>query len=122
MRRLGFNVLCGLTCALLYSLATPTASAFQSLALSLEGNVYYADNQAPGRKHYRRTSRHKRNLLAPQSTSATGAFEFRGLGRGEFVISIRVSGYQTIEETEDLNFTSVHGLTFYLKSSSPNAR
>ena len=45
----------------------------------------------------------------------------RGLGRGEFVISIRVSGYQTIEETEDLNFTSVHGLTFYLKSSPPNA-
>ena len=122
MRRLGFNVVCGLTCALLSSLATPTARAFQSLTLSLGGNVYYAENQAPAENVTVELRDTSGSLLAPQSTSATGAFEFRGLGRGEFVIAIRVSGYQPIEETEDLNFTSVHGLTFYLKSNSPNAR
>jgi len=122
MRRLGFNVVCGLTCALLCSLAISTARAFQTLALSLGGNVYYAENQAPAENVTVELRDTSGNLLAPQSTSATGAFEFRGLGRGEFVISIRISGYQPIEETEDLNFTSVHGLTFYLKSSSPGVR
>jgi Flp pilus assembly protein TadD len=122
MRRLGFNLVCCLTCALLSSLATPTARAFQSLTLSLGGNVYYAENQAPAENITVELRDTSGSLLAPQSTSATGAFEFRGLGRGEFVIAIRVSGYQPIEEPVDLNFTSVHGLTLYLTSNSPNTR
>jgi tetratricopeptide (TPR) repeat protein len=120
MRRLGFIVICGLTCALLALLTAPSARALQSLTLSLSGNVYYADSQSAAENVTVELRDQSGDLFASQSTTSSGAFEFRGLGRGEFVIAIRISGYQTIEESEDLNFTSVHGLTFYLKSSSPN--
>jgi tetratricopeptide (TPR) repeat protein len=122
MRRLGFIIVCGLMCALLHPGALAPARAAQSLELSVGGNVYYAERQTPAENVAVELRDTSGNLFASQSTTSSGAFEFRGLGRGEFVISIRISGYESIEETEDLNFTSVHGLTFYLKSNSPNTR
>lgn len=86
--------------------------------LSISGNVYYGDTQKAAENITVELRDAAGNLLAPQSTSGSGGFEFRRLPRNQYVVVIHVSGYDRVEETEDLSFTSVHGLTFYLKSDA----
>jgi tetratricopeptide (TPR) repeat protein len=52
---------------------------------------------------------------APATTSASGFFEFRGLSRATYEISVSVQGYDTAQESVDLNFTSEKGVAIYLK-------
>jgi tetratricopeptide (TPR) repeat protein len=95
------------------------AYSFQSdHDLSVSGNVYYGDTQAAAGNVSVELRDAEGNLLAPQSTSDSGEFEFRQLPRNSYVIVIQATGYQRVEEPVDLSFTSVHGLTFYLKSDA----
>ncbi|MFZ0584585.1 MAG: tetratricopeptide repeat protein [Candidatus Acidiferrales bacterium] len=107
------------TSVLVLLLLPSAVLSFQSdRDLSLSGNVYYGDTQKAAENITVELRDAAGNLLAPQTTSGSGGFEFRQLPRNLYVIAIRVSGYERVEETEDLSFTSVHGLTFYLKSDA----
>jgi tetratricopeptide (TPR) repeat protein len=114
MSRLGFTVSFFAFVLLLPSVG----QCFQKSDLSLSGNVYYADTQAAAENITVELRDAAGSLLAPQSTSVSGAFDFRQLPRNSYVIAIQVSGYERIEEAVDLSFTSVHGLAIYLKSDA----
>jgi len=122
MGRVGY-VFYGFALSLLLLLMAPSAHTSVTQSQSLGGNVYYAETRAPAENVSVELRDTSGDLLAsPQVTDASGGFEFFHLARNQYVIAIRNMGYHTIEETVDLSFNSVHGLTFYLKSDSTGAR
>jgi tetratricopeptide (TPR) repeat protein len=120
MRRFGYAILGFAFSLLVFLLIESPTLAFQILTFSIEGNVYYADTNAPAENVTVELRDTSGSLISPQATNQSGSFEFRNLPRGQYVIAVQISGYQAIDETEDLTFTSVHNLSFYLKSNSSN--
>jgi tetratricopeptide (TPR) repeat protein len=122
MRRFGFAIFGVVLSLLVFLLIESPTPAFQAMTLSIEGNVYYAETNAPAENVTVELRDTSGSLISPEATNQSGSFEFRNLPRGQYVIALRISGYLPIDETEDLSFTSVHNLAFYLKSNSPSTR
>jgi tetratricopeptide (TPR) repeat protein len=55
------------------------------------------------------------NLIEQTTTTESGAFTFRGVQRGRYVITFEASGFQGTEIQLDLSFMSDKGMTVYLK-------
>lgn len=53
-------------------------------------------------------------MLAPEATTSSGGFEFRGLVRGTYALSVDVQGYEPAKVPADLTYASVTGLPIYL--------
>jgi hypothetical protein len=66
-------------------------------------------------------------MIAPQTTSSNGWFEFRGLPRGTYVIAINAAGFEPVNFNVDLGLNSSRGNDIYLRprlsnsTSSPHA-
>jgi tetratricopeptide (TPR) repeat protein len=56
-------------------------------------------------------------LLESQATSDTGRFEFGGLRRALYELSLDVSGFEPVHATVDVSMASDKGLALYLKSN-----
>lgn len=87
---------------------------------SIAGNVYYGDTGRPADHIAVQLLNSEGATHPPATTTASGGFEFRPLRLGTYEISIDVPGYERIHVPAELLFTSLHGLTIYLKPLAEN--
>lgn len=85
---------------------------------TLSGTVYYAGGNQPAANVTVELRSSEESLIAPQTTSLTGWFEFRGLKRGVYVIGINATGFEPVSFNVDLAFNSSRGNVIYLKPLS----
>jgi hypothetical protein len=81
---------------------------------TLSGTLYYAGGNQPAEHVNVELHSSEGNIIAPQTTSSTGWFEFRGLPRGTYVIAIRQDGFEPINLNVDMMFNSSRGNVIYL--------
>ena len=99
------------------------ASQIPSEPRTLNGNVYHAGGNEPAENVSVELHSAEGSIMAVIPTSSTGWFEFRGLPRGEYVIQINASGFEPVNFSVDLTFSSSRGNDIYLKprpNGSPN--
>lgn len=89
---------------------------------TLSGNVYYAGGNQPAENIPVELHSSEGSLIAPQATSSTGWFEFRGLKRDVYTIMINVDGFEPVNFNVDLYFSSSRGNVIYLKSRSNDSK
>lgn len=82
---------------------------------TLSGTVYYADGNEPAENVTVELRTVEGSMIAPQTTSSTGWFEFRGLPRGIYAIAINASGFEPVNFNVDLSLNSSRGIVIYLK-------
>lgn len=85
---------------------------------TLSGNVYYAGGNQTVENLSVELRTTEGSLVATQTTTSTGWFEFRGVQRGVFVIAINSSGYEPVNFNVDLTFSSSRGNAIYLRKLS----
>ncbi len=94
---------------------------------TLSGTVYYAGGNQPAENISVELHTSEGSMIAPQTTSSNGWFEFRGLPRGVYVIAINAAGFEPVNFNVDLGLTSSRGNVIYLRprpsnsTSSPHA-
>jgi tetratricopeptide (TPR) repeat protein len=88
---------------------------------TLSGNVYYAGGNQPAENISVELRTTEGSMIAPQTTSSTGWFEFRGLPRGAYVIAINAGGFEPVNFNVDLFFTSSRGNVIYLRPRPGNS-
>src|ERR1700756_3866921 len=88
---------------------------------TLSGTVYYAGGNQPAENVSVELRTTEGSMIAPQSTSSNGWFEFRGLPRGVYVIAINAAGFDPVNFNVDLTFASSRGNVIYLRSRSGNS-
>jgi len=86
--------------------------------LTITGNLYFEE----GRRPVPGVSVELRNtageLLETATTTATGSFEFHGLGRKWYSVSVELSGYEPAAASIDMSLSSTTTLEIYLKRKS----
>jgi tetratricopeptide (TPR) repeat protein len=87
---------------------------------TLSGTVYYADGNRPAENISVELRTTEGSIIAPQSTSSNGWFEFRGLPRGIYVIAINAYGFEPVNFNVDLFLASSRGNVIYLRGRSIN--
>ena len=91
---------------------------------TLSGTVYYAGGTQPAENISVELRTIEGSMIAPQTTSSNGWFEFRGLPRGVYTIAINAAGFEPVNFKVDLALTSSRGNVIYLNprpSNSPNS-
>jgi tetratricopeptide (TPR) repeat protein len=88
---------------------------------TLSGTVYYAGGNQPAENVSVELHTTEGSMIAPQMTSSNGWFEFRGLPRGVYAISINASGFEPVNFNFDLFLTSSRGNVIYLRPLSANS-
>ena len=94
---------------------------------TLSGSVYYAGGNRPAENISVELHTTEGSMIAPQITSSTGWFEFRGIPRGVYVIAINAGGFEPVNFNVDVTFASSRGNVIYLKprpggsTNSPHA-
>jgi hypothetical protein len=88
---------------------------------TLSGTVYYAGGHQPAENISVELHTTEGSMIAPQTTSSNGWFEFRGLPRGVYVIAINVAGFEPVNFKVDLVFASSRGNVIYLQPRSINS-
>jgi tetratricopeptide (TPR) repeat protein len=83
---------------------------------ALSGTVYYAGGNQPAENVSVELHAYEGTMIAPQATDAKGWFEFRGLERGVYTITIHPSGFEPVNLNFDLSFNSSRGNVIYLKA------
>lgn len=81
---------------------------------TLSGTVYYAGGNQPAEQVTVELRTPEGSIIAPQTTSSTGWFEFRGLPRGSYVIVINAAGFEPVNFNVDLALNSSRGNVVYL--------
>ena len=87
---------------------------------TLSGTVYYAGGNQPAENISVELHTTEGSMIAPQTTSSNGWFEFRGLPRGVYVIAINAAGFDPVNFNVDLTFNSSRGNVIYLKPRPGN--
>ena len=82
---------------------------------TLSGTVYYAGGNQPVENATVELRTTEGSMIVPQRTSSTGWFEFHGLPRGIYVITINAAGFDPVNFNVDLSLTSSRGIVIYLK-------
>jgi hypothetical protein len=85
--------------------------------LTIKGNVYFVDESQPATNVSVQLTSSEGDMIAPESTTESGGFEFHGLSHGSYSIYIDVQGYEKVSYPVDLSFTSARGLVIYLRPS-----
>jgi Carboxypeptidase regulatory-like domain len=83
---------------------------------TLSGTLYYVGSSQPAEGITVELHTSEGNLIAPQTTSSTGWFEFRGLPRGTYIIEINTSGFEPVSVIVDLALSSSRGNVMYLRA------
>lgn len=98
------------------SLVIPFRTSAQKPA-TISGNVYYGGDGNPAKDVVVKLYSSEHVLLASQSTSDSGRFEFGVLRRALYEMSVDVSGFEPVHVTVDVSMASDKGLALYLKSN-----
>ena len=85
---------------------------------TLSGTVYYAGGNQPVENATVELRTTEGSMIAPQRTSSNGWFEFHGVPRGIYVITINAAGFEPVNFNVDLSLTSSRGIVIYLKPLS----
>ena len=88
---------------------------------TLSGTVYYAGGNRPAENISVELHATEGSMIAPQTTSSNGWFEFGGLSRGTYVIAINAAGFEPVNFNVDLAFDSGRGTVIYLKPRPSNS-
>src|ERR1700683_3392243 len=86
--------------------------------LTIKGNVYFGNESQPANNVSVQLTSSEGDMIAPESTTESGGFEFHGLSHGSYSIAIDTQGYEKISYPVDLSFTSARGIVIYLKPST----
>lgn len=86
--------------------------------LTIQGNVYLSDEQKPAQHVSVELVSSEGDMIAPETTTESGGFEFHGLAHGSYSIAIDAQGYDRVSVPVDLSFTSSRGIVIYLKAST----
>ena len=105
----------------IFTLAIPATHGQVREPRTLSGTVYYAGGNQPAENVSVELHSTAGTLLAPQSTTSTGWFEFRGLQRVSYVIAINLSGFEPVNFSVDLSLSSSRGNVIYLKPLPSNS-
>jgi hypothetical protein len=88
---------------------------------TLSGTVYYAGGNRPAENISVELHTTEGSMIAPQTTSSNGWFEFGGLSRGTYVIAINAAGFEPVNFNVDLALSSSRGNVIYLKPRPSNS-
>src|SRR6201993_4070370 len=88
---------------------------------TLGGTVYYAGGNRPAENISVELHSTEGSLIAPQTTSSSGWFEFRGLPSGTYIIAINAPGFEPVNFSVDLALSSGRGNVIYLKPRPSNS-
>jgi tetratricopeptide (TPR) repeat protein len=83
---------------------------------TISGNVYYGADGNPAKDVVVNLYNSEHVLLETQATSDSGRFEFGGLRRAVYELSLDVPGFERVTVTVDVSMASDKGLALYLKS------
>lgn len=86
--------------------------------LTIQGNVYFSDERQPAQNVSVQLMSSEGDMIAPETTTESGGFEFHGLSHGSYSIAIDAQGYERASYPVDLSFTSARGVIIYLKPST----
>jgi tetratricopeptide (TPR) repeat protein len=117
------GLILGASVVALSLLQTPTARAFQlgnqrtpsSQSIAINGNVYYSDTGQPAANITLELFVSGGEMIAQRTTSGAGAFEFRRLSRGTYLLKIDTQDYEPVSFSVALEVSAVKGLTIYLQ-------
>jgi tetratricopeptide (TPR) repeat protein len=90
-------------------------------AVDIGGRVLFADNNQPASHVTVSVLNIEHQPLLSDFTSDTGEFRFSGLGGGQYIVSIQVSGYEPVAINVDMAFEVDNGLLIYLKPVAKTA-
>jgi tetratricopeptide (TPR) repeat protein len=102
-------------------LPCPDRAQIASEPRTLNGTIYYAGGNQPAEQITVQLRSNGGSMIAPETTSATGWFEFRGLKRELYVIAINVAGFEPVAINVDLGLSSSRGNVIYLKARTDDA-
>src|SRR5258708_14428629 len=85
------------------------------------GPVYDAGGKRPAENVSVELPTLEGSMIAPQTTSSNGWFEFRGLPRGTYVIAINAAGFEPVNFNVDLALNSGRGNVIYLRPRPSNS-
>jgi tetratricopeptide (TPR) repeat protein len=88
---------------------------------TLSGTVYYAGGNRPAENISVELRTAEGSMIAPQTTSSNGWFEFRGLPRGTYVVAINAAGFEPVNFNVDLALNSSRGNLIYLRPRPSNS-
>jgi tetratricopeptide (TPR) repeat protein len=108
-----------LTCTL--SLTISIKAKVPPEPCTLSGTVYYAGGNRPAENISVELHTTEGSMIAPQTTSSNGWFEFRGLPRGTYVIAINAAGFEPVNFNVDLALNSGRGNVIYLRPRPSNS-
>jgi len=103
-----------------FSVCVPAicTAAPQQTNLTIKGNVYLNDESTPAQDVTVRLASSEGNMIAPETTTASGGFEFHGLAHGSYSLEIETQGYERASYPVDLSFSSARGIVIYLRAKS----
>lgn len=88
---------------------------------TLSGTVYYAGGNLPAEHVSVDVRTPEGNIIAQQTTSSSGWFEFQGLARGNYILLINLAGFETFNLSVDLALNSSRANTIYLNPRSDSS-
>jgi len=91
---------------------------FAQQRVSLTGTIYAEDSKRPISQANVRVCDPAGNMIEQTITTDSGEFDFRQLGRTDYILMVEAIGYQPYNVRVDLSFTSDRGMSIYL---NPNA-
>jgi tetratricopeptide (TPR) repeat protein len=102
----------------LTSILVVPRNVFAQDVVSLTGTVYSEKSKRPIDQAAIRLCDTGGNLIEQTITTESGEFDFRGIRRSNYILTVDASGYQPDTQHIELSFASERGLSIYLK---PNA-
>jgi Flp pilus assembly protein TadD len=102
----------------LTSLFALPQNLFAQDVVSLTGTVYSEKSKRPVEQASVRLCDTGGNLIEQTITTESGEFDFRGIRRSNYILTIDASGYQSDTLHVELSFASDRGVSVYLKPNS----
>ncbi len=102
----------------LISISVIPQNIFAQEAVSLTGTIYSEKSKRPIDQATVRLCDTGGNLIEQTITTDSGQFDFRGIRRSNYILTVDAPGYQSDALHLELSFTSDRGISVYLK---PNA-
>ncbi|HXN72414.1 MAG TPA: tetratricopeptide repeat protein [Candidatus Acidoferrales bacterium] len=113
--------LCIATAVLISTLIIPSRVFAQGLganntdAVSLTGTIYSEKSKRPVEQANVRLNDTGGNLIEQTITTESGEFDFRGIRRSNYILTVEAAGYQSDSLHIELSFASDRGISVYLK-------
>src|SRR6202050_1860619 len=98
----------------LISIPVIPQNVFAQDAVSLTGTIYSEKSKRPIDQATVRLCDTGGNLIEQTITTDSGQFDFRGIRRSNYILTVDAPGYQTENLHVELSFSSDRGISIYL--------